>query len=107
MQNPVVPVPKMRPSVGAGYPGNLDGLQTCYCDSLWLIKTPNLMSQVTFSSPVFLWRLHLAGAKMPVMFEVSEGRRPLANTLSSFGTLSLNPINDSFLRSSPSPDFKS
>lgn len=63
MQNPVVPVCKMRQSVGVGDPGELE---TCHCDGLWLIKNLNLMAQVTLSSPMFLWMLHLAGAKMPV-----------------------------------------
>lgn len=51
--------------MGVGYPGNLGGLQSCYCDGLWLLKTQNLMAQVTLSNPVFLWMLHLAGANMP------------------------------------------
>lgn len=63
MQNPVVPVSKVRQSVWAGYPGSLTGLQSCYCDTLRSLKNPNLVAQVILSSPTFLWMLHLAGAK--------------------------------------------
>jgi len=54
------------------------------------------MAQVTLSSLMFAWMLSLAGAKMPVMFEVSEGRGPFAST-KQFGPFSLHQINDSFL----------
>lgn len=38
MQNPVVPVCKMRQSVGVGDPRDLGELESCHCDGLWLMK---------------------------------------------------------------------